>query len=107
MLIFLGIHSIVKKISIFQKIKNQTMCWWSAAIGRGYDEKEKTMKKFRLFLLLIILVFACGCGKQKAETAESEVIESKTIYNDFIFTLTAEKVFYTEEEAGEEEPFSY
>ncbi len=65
------------------------------------------MKRKRIMLYLALLCLFCGCGKQKAEKPEAEVIESKTIYNDFIFTLTAEKVSYTEEEAGEEEPFSY
>lgn len=65
------------------------------------------MKRKRIMLYLAVLCLFCGCGKPKAEEPGAETIESKIIYNDFIFTLTAEKVFYTEEEAGEEEPFSY
>lgn len=65
------------------------------------------MKRKRIILYLAVLCLFCGCGKQKAEEIDAEAIESKTEYNDFIFTLTAEKVLYTEEEAGEEEPFSY
>ena len=65
------------------------------------------MKKKWMITYLLIYCLLCGCASQKAEELISGVMVSEITFNDFTFILTAEKVVYTEKEAGEENPFSY
>ena len=65
------------------------------------------MKKKWMILFLLVSCLLCSCAGEEKETFGSDLTSTVTL-NDFIFTLTAEKTVYTEEEAaGEEDPFSY